>query len=251
MTHILRLPLLPEGLGQTNGPEPPQEVSSLLPGVDACQMVAPEDYFLLPERAVTGKTRRLVVLVPEDELDEQELSTKIWQMAAPGSLEVLFLCLAPGPEMEAYLHLRLSSLGSLTRDDRVRASFSFSSESTWLAAAAHVWRPGDLLVCYRSQLGKSQRNGRGLGARLTESLGAPLYVINSLKTGPSQRQLRLRSEWIAWSAFLFTLAAFGWVQLQLSRSFVGHALTFFLISSVLVEAWVLWEINKHTQGHFD
>jgi hypothetical protein len=247
MTHILRLPLLPEGLGQTNGPEPPQEVSSLLPGVDARQMVAPEDYFLLPERAVTGKTRRLVVLVPEDELDEQELSTKIWQMAAPGSLEVLFVSLAPSPEMEAYLRLRLSSLGSLTRDDRVRASFSFSPESTWLSAAAHVWCPGDLLVCFRSQEGKSQLKGRGLGARLTESLGAPLYVMNSLATGPSLRQLRLRSEWIAWSGFLFTLAAFGWVQVRINQSFAGNLWAVLMMASVLVEFGILWEINEHTR----
>jgi hypothetical protein len=247
MTHILHLPLQPEGTDQAKWPETFPEVSSLLPGAAARGALAPEDCFYLPEEPFPGKTRRLVILVPDLELDEQELSSKIWQLAAPGSLEVLFLSLATSPELEAYLRLRLSSLTSLTRDEQVRSSFEFSPERTWLAAAAEVWRPGDLLVCYRSQLGKSQRNGRGLGARLTESLGAPLYVINSLKTGPSQRQLRLRSEWIAWSAFLFTLAAFGWVQVRINQSFAGNLWAVLMMGSVLVEFGILWEINEHTR----
>lgn len=248
MTHILRLPFFTNGFGQADGPDPSQEISSLLPVLKSGEMLAAEDFILLPDRTVIVQTRRLVILVPDNELDEQGLSTQVWQMASRGALEVLFLSLPPEPETEAYLRCRLSGIAAMTRDDQVPVSLSVSPEKSWLEAVERVWQPGDLLVCFRNQTVNSRFIGRtSLGARLCEALGTPVYCMNSLQVGPSQRLLKLKSEWIAWTAFLLSLGAFAWIQLQISAAFAGGLWTLFMAISVLVEAGILWQINKYTQ----
>jgi hypothetical protein len=188
-----------------------------------------------------------VVFIPENELDENELARHLWLLAAPGALEVLFVSLSPGPEVETYQRLRLASLVALVRDDRVKAWFTFASGETWPDAARELRRPGDLLVWIADQ-DKSghSRNGRVLVGQISDSLGLPVFMMGGIHLGPSLRQLSIRKEWIAWTGFVTTLVAFGWVQLQIQRSMTGTPWTLFMALSVLVELAVLWKVNERT-----
>jgi hypothetical protein len=246
--HSLQFPVLVDDLGWTDDPRTLQAISTLLPEVKAGTDADSGDFILVEEAAPLARTKRLVVLIPEHELDENGLARRIWQIAAPGALEVLLLSRSPEPGTEAYLRLRLASLASLVRDERVIAGFTFATGKTWVEAVERVKRPGDLLVCLEDQKASSRlKPGLDPGTQLFESLKAPVYFMNGLSLGPSLRQLRRRKEWVAWVSFLTTLAVFGWAQLQINRAMAGYLWTFFMMLSVLVEIAILWEINEHIQ----
>lgn len=262
-THALRFPVLADNRDHAQDPSSSLVLSNLLPGVKAGLDTASGDVILLEAPSMAARstaapfttegvpftrTKRLVVLIPENELDENELARRLWRMAAPGALQVFLLSLSPEPGSEAYLRMRLATLASRVRDERVEAGFAFVSGHNWLEALLPVWQPGDLLVCLED--GRPARwffPGADLGRRLSEALEAPVYILNGLKMGPSLRQLRRRKEWLAWAGFLGTLAAFSWVQLLVTRTMTGNLWTFFMVLSVLAELYVLWEINQHTQ----
>src|SRR5689334_2075533 len=64
--------------------------------------------------------QRLVVLVPNVEVDEVELAYRIWSLASPRRLEVLFLSLVGEAREEAQARRRLARLAAITRDQGTR-----------------------------------------------------------------------------------------------------------------------------------
>jgi hypothetical protein len=98
-----------------------------LPG---CLEVFPGDELLLPEHAPVEESgmlvkgapiKRLVVLIPEAEIDEAALADKVWQLASPAGLQVYFMALVPDEEDLHIARRRLSYLALLTTDGAVKA----------------------------------------------------------------------------------------------------------------------------------
>ena len=103
---------------------------------------------LLPANLALPAPTRLVVLVPNVDLDEAALARHIWKLAAPRQLAVLYLGWTAGPETEAELRRRLANLAALTRDEGVVVSARPATGEGWLPALRGVWRPGDLIVAH-------------------------------------------------------------------------------------------------------
>jgi hypothetical protein len=272
-THALQFPVFVEDLDRAIDPGTSQAISTLLPGVKARMDMASGDYILLDASSLTAssmtaspmmvssmtassmtaavpitRTERLVVLVPEKELDENELARRIWGMAAPGALEVLLLSMYNEPGTEAYLRLRLVTMASLIREERVQVGISLLTAKNWIEAVRQVWQPGDLLVCLQGLRDSGWlKQGPDLAKQLSDSLALPVYAMSGFRFAPSLRQLRKQKEWIAWMGFLGTLAVCSWIQVQINRAVTGNLWTVFMVLSVLVEISILWMINERTQ----
>src|SRR5215469_11747023 len=70
---------------------------------------------LMPDGASLAAPRRMVVLVPDVDLDEAVLARRVWSLAAGGRLAVLYVGLAASTTEEPQARRRLATLAALTR----------------------------------------------------------------------------------------------------------------------------------------
>ena len=77
---------------------------------------------------------RLLVLVPDLDLDEVDLARRVWSLAEPRSLPVLYLGMSAEPFRESLVRRRLATLAAITRDDRIQVNTRYLPVHKWLEA---------------------------------------------------------------------------------------------------------------------
>ncbi|MCL5996506.1 MAG: hypothetical protein M1546_10715 [Chloroflexi bacterium] len=189
------------------------------------------------------EVNRLIVLVPEKGVDHAALARRVWAMAAPNRLKVLFLSIHERwGRVDPGLRLRLITLAAMTRDDRVEADMHIEPGRNWVSAVRQVFQPGDVVICHAEQ--KVHVRGYGnqpLSQVLSVLLNVPVYVLAGLYHGEEcpggvpaslrQRAMRL----IYFSLPLFIVALFFYLQISINVANVGIARTVLLVVSGLTE----------------
>src|SRR5512141_2792501 len=130
---------------------------------------------------VQTPAKRLIVLVPQPEVDEAALARRVWAMALSGRCEVLYVALVRDADEEARVRRSLALLTSITRDDRLQVASQWVFQSQWLKALRPLYRPGDVIVCLAEQpVSRLGRSALPLSAQLTTTLGAPVHVLDGI-----------------------------------------------------------------------
>lgn len=176
-----------------------------------------QDRLILPDHSPLRATQRLVVLVPEGELDDNLLARRVWQLASAAKLKVIFLGLADRAENEAPVRRRLALLAAAVQQGEVEARASAASGKSWRQAVQEALRVGDVLVCVGEH--RVRRFGlrrQQLGEALAKSFGTPVYLLGGLAVGPSPAFLELAHTLGAWSLSIAILAGFSGLQIWLS-----------------------------------
>ena len=204
--------------------------------LSALRLSATVAILLIPEGASLPPAHRLLVLIPNLDVDEVELARRIWSLASPGGLEVLFLGMVRDDHEESRARRRLATLAAITRDNQTHVETQLQFGRHWLQVVRPVWKPGDLIVCHTEQTvlawGLVRRS---LDATLVSALNVPVYVLSGFypetPSGQPNRIARLIYEAIPFAI----MAGFFWIQVQidqLARGWVNIAL---MCLSVLVE----------------
>ncbi len=189
--------------------------------------------------------RRLVVLVPDADVDEAGMAAHIWRLASPAQMDVLFLGLMRAPREEAYARRRLASLAAITRDPALHVESRLSRAGDWLAAVRSVAHADDLIVC------PTELRTRGLrpapvAERLLAASAARVYGLAGFY--PALRTER--PAWVqaltAWVPALAILAAFFVLQANLVQATTGALQTVLLMLTVGVEFLLIsaWEQSQ-------
>lgn len=222
------------------------QVLAVMPGYPKVPVSAVEaDVLLVPDQLPLVPTRRMVVLVPPGEIDENRLTRRIWQLAVSSGLQVCYLALAPKDEHAATQRRRLIGLAAGTKDKEIHAQINLSAEKSWPQALGNTLQPGDLLVCLAGhQVTGPFFRRQALGELLAGTMNVPVYLLGGLKAGPSPQLQSLVTETLAWTASLSLMAAFFALQVGIERTAVRPISTIMLILSVLVELYFLWKINE-------
>jgi len=184
-------------------------VSRKQPASGGMSLLRPEGVSLLPPR-------RLVVLVPDLDLDDAALARRIWNLAAPNKLGVLYLGLALSPSEEPHARRQLATIAALTRDDWVKTSTLLARETDWLAALRPVLRPDDLIVCHLEQMMHGWRGSRPLGAWLCQTLQAPVQLLEGFYAGDPAQPAHPTARLLFWAGALAILASAFWLQVQIT-----------------------------------
>jgi hypothetical protein len=203
------------------------------------------DAILVPDRIPPTSTQRLVVFVPDGEMDDHALARRVWQLAAGSGLNVLYLALNPSDPWGAYQRRRLYDLAFMTSGNDVRAQAIVSEDQNWLRAFAGIQRPGDLAVCLEGhRVAEHILGRRPLGELLVESAELPVYSMRGVKIGLALHQQQRAKEIQGWMASIVLIAAFFGLQVAIDQSSSGMASTFMLCLSIFVEFFLLWKINE-------
>jgi hypothetical protein len=199
---------------------------------------------------------RLIVLVPARGIDNSALARKIWMLAEPCAINVLFLGLnghQPGDEGD--VRLSIANLASMTRDEHIQVDTHLEPDDSWVRAVHRVWQPGDTVICLAEHKVNIKHHGDyPLSTVLDAILDVPVYVIPGLYL-TDRVKLRNEAERIHWveqelSQLLvpfLILGTFLLMQIGIGDSTSGVLRTVLLSVSGLAEVGVLgvWASLSH------
>ena len=194
---------------------------------------------LVPEGVSLPPARRLVVLVPDLDLDEAALARRVWNLAAPNKLAVLYLGLSRSNSEEPHARRQLATLAALTRDDWVTVSTALVAETEWIDALRRVLRGDDLIVCHREQTAVGWRGARPLGNALCQDLQTPVHLLEGFYAGDPAQAIHPTARFAFWGGSVVILAAAFWLQVQISALPKNWAESALMVLSVVAECGLI------------
>ncbi len=188
--------------------------------------------------------RRLIVLVPDTDVDESELATRIWSLASPRGLAVLYLGMIRDVRAESLTRRRLITLAAITRDDWAHVETRLEFEGQWVQVVRRIWEPGDLIVCHAEQaLSGGNLKRRSLAQSLVAALNTPVYVLSGFYPELPTEQPKWLARLLAWLPPSGILVIFFALQVRMTQATWGWIQTALLCLSVIVEFGLIgaWE----------
>ncbi|MBK8822210.1 MAG: hypothetical protein IPN58_06260 [Anaerolineales bacterium] len=187
--------------------------------------------------------RRLIVLVPDSEVDTTLLARKIWELANALESRVQFLGLSRDAAHEPRLRRQIINLSAMVGDgNHISVESKIEFGTNWLNAVKSEWREGDVIVCFTEQRAGFTR--RPLSQILESNLNATIYLL----TGFHQQEDRLRSSWIfngiAWAGSILIIFSFSWLQIKLTQSPQDWEYRALLYISLIIETGSIWMWNN-------
>lgn len=236
-THSLRIPIS----SRTNSSSILGFISDL--GANSTAPTASgaeEDYVLVPEGTLFERARRLVVLVPDGEMDEREFAMRVGRLGKPGVWKTLFIALACDVERDSFLRRRLATLSAISGSRQSETSSKLVYQHYWLQALEEVLQTGDLVVCLETISVPNRLFSRtSLAEQIVSSLHHAVYVVRGI---PVKEAARWREGWrnmLVWLLAFLSMGIFFYLQVQIQESYVGGTAMLLQILSVLGELLIL------------
>ena len=149
--------------------------------------------------AETGTINRLLVLLPDEDIDEAALSSALWTMAARNGAGIHVIAAIRDWASEPQAQLRLGLLTALLRESDLETETEIVRDADLLRVAVDRRKPGDLVIC---PAGAPVVDGRaGLIPALHplsvvfSPLGQPVRELSGIVRPRRTRGLR---EWTSW-----------------------------------------------------
>lgn len=187
------------------------------------------------QRLVSAK--RLIVLVPNWDVDEVEIARQVWKLAMPFGLAVLFLGLCTDITEELSMHRRLATLASLTRDPRLSVDTHLEVGRNWMRKLKAILHSGDVVVCHAEQRVGLWRVP--LREQLSK-LGAPIWALEGIHPPMKSSAFAKIKEAIFWLVSIVVIVVFFWLQVSIVRMSKDWAHSALIYLSVLSETGLLW-----------
>jgi hypothetical protein len=187
------------------------------------------------------EVRRLIVLVPDQGADGISLAQRVWALAAPCELQVLFLC---APEAAAFqestIYLRLITLASQIRSDQVQVETCIEPALNWMQAVAHHWQPGDIVICCAEQKMNTVSHGRQpLSQVLEQILGVPVFVLEGMYAKEEANAPQHLGGIARWLIPVIIIGIFFFVETRVDSLTAGLAHTLILATIAVAEVGLL------------
>lgn len=197
---------------------------------------SPINIVLIPDGKPLPPARRLVVLIPDLDSDETQLAQRIWALASPRELEVLFLGLCRSPYEESRARRRLATLAAITRDARTPVQTQLVISRDWIEVVRSVWRSGDLVVCHAEQCIRSWIfRRRALSHSLLSAINAPVYTMSGFYPEWSSNENTPVPPLITNAIPVVIIGGFLGLQILIPNGSKGAAYTVLMSASVIAE----------------
>lgn len=158
--------------------------------------------------------RRLVVLVPNVDINEVQLAREVWEMALAPRIAVLLVSLCSDLSEESLIKRRLINLAALIRDPRIVVETHIEYGRNWVRGVKSVFVEGDVIVCHEEQ---------SVGIKhtpLTEVLRAvraPVWTLSGYHPTDLPSRSRWQSTVIFWGVAIAIMAGFFYLQVQVNQ----------------------------------
>ena len=186
--------------------------------------------------------RRLIVLVPESELDLATVARRIRELAGAFENRVLLLGLSSDTTNEPGLRRQLVALSAMVMDKRIFVETKTEVGIHWLSTVKSEWQPGDAIACFSASYPGFAR--KPLHQILESNLNSTVYVL----AGSHQRE-RYSASWrvsdaAAWIGSIGLILGFLWLQIKIVQFPQDWAHALLLYLSLFVEIGAIWMWNR-------
>jgi hypothetical protein len=96
---------------------------------------------------LSTQIKRLVIVVPDEDVDEGRLSRYLWSQASPGKLSILLVTLVDEPGNEYAAQRRLAQVSGITQDIWIKVEKCVVFGHSWSKALRPILGPTDELIC--------------------------------------------------------------------------------------------------------
>lgn len=183
---------------------------------------------------------RLVVLVPNGDLDYAAATRRVWELAGVLGVHILFISLCKDPAEESSLRRQLIIMSAMVQDGDVSAEAKVELGNNWVNVVKSNWQAGDVIVCFAEQ-----RTGllyRPLSQILRSNLDIPVYILSGLYP-QSPSTFDVLSFIRLWAGLISIIAVSFLLQIRINALPRDWAQTTLLILSVMAELWLIWVWN--------
>lgn len=189
----------------------------------------------------TKSSPRLLVLVPNVELDLPTVTRRVWELANATGSHVQFLGLYSDAAQEPSLRRELIAMSAMVKDAKVSTEGKTIFGKDWVEVVKTHFQPGDLVVCFAEQyIGSSNKL---LSETLHSDLNMPVYVLSGLLPRKDSYSNWL-SQLILWAGSIAILIGFFVLQVKMTDFTKSATHTLFLILSIPAEIWAIWVWNS-------
>ena len=180
--------------------------------------------------------KRLIVIVPEEDVDEARLSRQIWKLAANYRLDVLLVSIVASEQGSLAARRRLTTIAAMTRASHYKVEKRILFSNHWDLALRPYWQQSDMILCPAE---KTISNFLGkltpLSQFLSDRLKAPVYTFCGLYKPSTRKMPTWLRQMPFWSGFLIIISIFFYFEAdvdQIVHGWVGQTL---LVMVMLIE----------------
>jgi hypothetical protein len=200
-----------------------------------------------PYHSDSEPTHRLIVLVPDADLNYAAATRRVWQLANDLSADIQFIGLYKDVLRESSLRRQLVTMTAMIQDGKIAAEAKVELGNNWVDVVKTNWQAGDVIVCFAEQ--HVELLHRPLSQILQSNLHAPIYILSDLY--PQHRsQSNWRSEVAAWTGSIGIVISFGIMQAQVVQLPEGWFQNVLLLLSMIPEFWLIWVWNNYSVDLF-
>jgi hypothetical protein len=185
-------------------------------------------------------TRRLIVLVPDADLDYAAAARRVWNLAGGMESQILFIGLCNDTAEEPGLRRQLITMTAMVQDGKASAEAYIETGTNWVTIVKRNYLQGDLVVCFAEQ--RAGLIQKPLSQVLQSSLKIPVYIISGIfweKPG-----LNWRSQVTLWAGHMGIVLAFCLLQFRIIQLPKDGFQSLLLVLSILPEFWLIWVWNN-------
>jgi hypothetical protein len=211
---------------------------------DVLQAAAKPIQLISPGQALP-EAKRLIVLIPNVELTQDaRLPQRIWQLASPGKVPVVYLAIVGDYDSEMSARRRLTLLAAITRDKHVPVEIYIAHTSSWVEALRTFAQPGDIILSHAGQTARKGLLGmEPLSDRLGRCLIAPIYLLDGYMQVESKKTSPFLRVFISGVLLGLILIGFFALDAQVINQLKGTFQQIMLLIVFFVEIGAIWAWN--------
>lgn len=189
----------------------------------------------------TENINRIVVLLPNEDVNEVKISRAIRSMALQESANVLLVSLARNSEAELPARRRLATILSLVRSPQITVTAQIPVGRSWIIAIEKVAKAGDRIVCpaevdVPTGFNRSDR----LPAVLSRELDLPVITLTGFYPEKTNSWIPILKRALFWIVTLTIFIGFFKLEIDVDLLAKGWMSQFILVVLILLEAGVIY-----------
>ena len=186
--------------------------------------------------------RRLIVLVPESELDLAIAARRIKELAGTFGNNILLLGLSIDAANEPGLRRQLATLSAVMRGERISVETKNEVGIHWLSVVRSEWQSGDAIACFSAPYPGFSR--KPLHQILESNLNSTVYVLAGAHQQEGHSASRRAADAAAWIGSIGIILGFLWLQIKIAQFPRDWTHTLLLYISLFAEVGAIWMWNR-------
>lgn len=185
---------------------------------------------------------RLLVLVPDNEMDEARYAKKARILAESHNLSIVFIGLNRSPDSESQIRRKLVTLAGIAGSEKIQADFLMINLEAWTEVLHKELGRLDYVLCPEEFNSGSRlyTNSADLKSMMNEKV---YFVQDILISSDLERREEMSRAVLNWAGIIFLLVAGFMVEVGLDRQTTGFSRTIIQIVILTAEIVCLWFWN--------